>query len=312
MKVLITCLPMIGMIDKFRHVFEEKGIEIHCPCVVQTLSEDELKELVPQFEGWIIGDDPVTREVLEAGKKGCLKAAVKWGVGADNIDFLAARELGIPITNTPNMFGKEVADIAMHYITALARETYLIDRQVRAGKWVKPCGISLSQKSVALVGFGDIGKNTAKRMLAADMKVICHDPFVQCKEAFDGVEFAQWPDRLNEADFIVFTCSLTAENRHMLNSETLSKTKRGVRIVNVARGALIDEAALVDALQSGQVHSTALDVFELEPLSIDSSLQKFNKCIFGSHNASNTLDAAHRASEASIKLLFEFLGVSKK
>jgi D-3-phosphoglycerate dehydrogenase / 2-oxoglutarate reductase len=309
MKVLVTCPPMLRLIDEFKPIFSAKGIEISCPDVVQTLSVEELKILVPQYDGWIIGDDPANKEVFTAAKAGNLKAAVKWGVGVDNVDFVAAKELNIPVINTPRMFGGEVADIAMGYVIALARQTFLIDRGVRDGKWLKPSGISLANKTVALVGFGDIGRNTAKRLLAADMKVIAYDPYFQTAPGLEAVQSAQWADRLEEADFIVLTCALTPENKHMVNAETLAKAKPGIRVVNVARGPLIDEAALIAALTSGQVHSAALDVFEVEPLPIDSLLQQFERCIFGSHNGSNTVDAVHRASEKAISLLFDFLEV---
>lgn len=124
MKVLVTCPPMLRLIDEFKPIFNAKGIEIFCPDVVQTLSVEELKSLVPQYDGWIIGDDPANKEVFAAGKAGKLKAAVKWGVGVDNVDFVAAKELDIPVTNTPRMFGGEVADIAMGYVIALARQTF--------------------------------------------------------------------------------------------------------------------------------------------------------------------------------------------
>ena len=146
MKVLVTCPPMLGMIDSFRNIFEDKGIELTAPNVVQTLSIEELKKIVPEHDGWIIGDDPATHEVFSAGKLGNLKAAVKWGIGVDNVDFEACKELEIPITNTPNMFGSEVSDLAVGYVIALARETFEIDRAVRQGEWPKPRGISLSNK----------------------------------------------------------------------------------------------------------------------------------------------------------------------
>jgi D-3-phosphoglycerate dehydrogenase len=244
MKVLVTCPPMLGMIDHFRPIFEKHGIEVTAPTVVQTLSIEELKAIVPQHDGWIIGDDPATREVFAAGKAGRLKAAVKWGIGVDNVDFAACADLGIPIINTPNMFGGEVADIAVGYVIALARETFAIDRGVRQGQWPKPRGISLSGKTVALVGFGDIGKSAARRLLAADMRVIAYDPVAANTRELAVVERADWPLRLEEADFIVITCALTPSSRHMVNAETLSSAKDGVRIVNVGRGPVIDEAAL--------------------------------------------------------------------
>lgn len=300
---------MLGKIDDLRHLFDQKKVDIFCPFMVQTLSEEELVRLVPQFDGWIIGDDPATRRVFAAGKKGLLKAAVKWGVGVDNVDFASANDLAIPVTNTPNMFGGEVGDVAMSYVTALARETFLIDREVRKGRWPKPNGISLAGKTLGLVGLGDIGKATARRALAAEMKVIAYDRTARPLGETDAVEFATWPERVEEWDFIVLTCSLNETNRHMLNAGVFARAKKGVRIVNVARGALISECDLIDALEDGTVHSAALDVFETEPLPISSPLRKFERCILGSHNGSNTFEAVMRTSERAVGLLFGFLEV---
>jgi D-3-phosphoglycerate dehydrogenase len=307
MKILVTCPPMLGMIDSFHSLFDQHGWDVTAARVVQTLSVDELTELVPQHDGWIIGDDPATRAVFEAGKTGNLKAAVKWGIGVDNVDFAACKDLDIPITNTPYMFGAEVADIAMAYVVGLAREIFQIDDGVRQGEWPKPRGISLSGKTVALIGYGDIGKNTAKRMLAADMRVIAYDPFAADEPEMPSVERADWPDRLCEADFLVVTSALTETSRHMVNAETLGLMKSGVRVVNVGRGPVIHEAALESALRSGHVYSAALDVFEYEPLPMDSYLRTHPRCIFGSHNASNTADAVARTSEIAINALAEFL-----
>ncbi|GBE07234.1 glyoxylate/hydroxypyruvate reductase B [bacterium BMS3Bbin11] len=310
MKVLVTCPPMLGMIDSFRPLFEQSGVDLTTPEVVQTLSVEELKELVPQHDGWIIGDDPATREVFTAGKAGQLKAAVKWGIGVDNVDFDACENLEIPIINTPDMFGAEVADIAVGYVVALARETFEIDRGVREGQWPKPRGISLSGKTVALVGFGDIGRNTAKRLLAAEMQVIAYDPFVSQDMEVNGVKMASWPDRVEEADYIVVTSSLTLSSYHMVNSEVFAKAKQGVRVVNVGRGPVIDEQALVESLKTGKVYSAALDVFEAEPLPLNSYLRTHPHCVFGSHNASNTTDAVERTSFIAIQKLFGYLGIS--
>lgn len=309
LKVLVTCPPMLGMIEEFRPLFETRGVDLTPAKVVQVLSEDELCGLLPQFDGWIIGDDPATRRVFTAGKAGRLKAAVKWGIGVDNVDFVACKDLGIPITNCPNMFGGEVADVAVSYVGALARETFVIDRGVRQGQWPKPRGISLAGRTVGLVGLGDIGRNVARRLLAADMKIVAYDPFY-AGDLVDGIERATWPERIGEADFLVFTCALTAANRHMLNAATLSQTTPGVRVVNVARGPLIDEAALIAALQSGHVHSVGLDVFEVEPLPMNSPLRDMpQRTIFGSHNGSNSQDAVRRCSAQAIDVLLRYLGV---
>jgi D-3-phosphoglycerate dehydrogenase len=310
MKVLITCPPMLRNIDAFRARFDFHGIALETPEVAQVLGEDALIALVPQCDGWIIGDDPATRAVFAAGRAGRLKAAVKWGVGVDNVDFAAARDLEIPIANTPAMFGKEVADLAMAYVTALARELVAIDRGVRAGGWPKPTGISLEGRRVALVGYGDIGRQTARRLRAAEMEVVAYDPLLDPRNPPPDIGVAVWPERISEADFVVLTCALTAANWQMLNAATLARLRPGVRIVNVARGPLIDEAALAAALESGHVFAAALDVFDREPLPAQSPLRRFDRCILGSHNGSNTADAVRRASERAIDLLFGFLGLS--
>lgn len=307
MKILVTCPPMLRMIDSFRPLFAQHGAEITTPDVVQTLSVEQLKELVPQHDGWIIGDDPATCEIFERGKAGKLRAAVKWGIGVDNVDFAACKDLDIPITNTPNMFGGEVADIAVGYVIALARQTFEIDRGVRVGEWPKPRGISLAGKTVALVGYGDIGSNIARRLLAADMTVVAYDPSAPDQPSMPQVQRAKWPERIGEADFIVFNCALTPSSHHMLNAEVLAQCKPGVRVVNVGRGPIIDEPALEAALESGQVFSAALDVFETEPLPMHSPIRAHPRCVLGSHNASNTADAVVRTSEIAIRKLMGFL-----
>ncbi|RRB04230.1 phosphoglycerate dehydrogenase [Larkinella rosea] len=310
MKVLITCPPMLGQLAEFLPLFEEVGIEVVAPKVVQILSEEELLELVPTVDGWIIGDDQATERIFRAGKAGKLKAAVKWGIGVDNVDFKACKELGIPIINTPMMFGSEVATIAVSYVLGLARQTYYIDREVRAGNWVKPAGMSLAGHTVALVGFGDIGKATARFLKAFDMHINVYDPFAKRTEADEeAYRFLSFPEELATADFVVTTCALTPSTKHLINTETIQLMKDGVRIVNVSRGPIIDEAALIEGLKSGKVHSAGLDVFETEPLPMDSELRNFDRCIFGTHNGSNTIQGVRRASHQAIRSMFEFLEI---
>lgn len=311
MKVLVTCPPMLGQKEQFLPLLESHGVEVCTPDFVQTMSEEELVKIMPDFDGWIIGDDPATAKVFEAGASGNLKAAVKWGIGVDNVDFDACKKFGISVTNTPNMFGKEVADIAMGYIIGLARETYLIDRSVRQGQWLKVSGMSLSGKKVAVVGYGDIGRNTVKRVLASEMQVTVYDPYYQATgDEPNGVEFSStWPQGLENQDFIVFTCALNSSNHHMLSESELASCKDGVRIVNVARGPLIDQVALTKALQSGKVYSAALDVFETEPVEKNEPIAAMERCILGSHNSSNTIDAVHATNIRAINELLTFLGV---
>ncbi|WP_346839851.1 phosphoglycerate dehydrogenase [Microbulbifer sp. SAOS-129_SWC] len=306
-KVLVTCPPMLGMLEEFIEPARELGMDLVPAKTTQVLSEEELVLQVPNFDGWIIGDDPATAKVFQASTSGSLKAAVKWGIGVDNVDFAACRDLGLPISNTPNMFGGEVADLAIAYILGLARQSYLIDREIRAGGWPKPPGMSMAGKHVGVVGFGDIGETVVKRLMGFDVRVTVYDPGVDGDKGFSYVERKSFPEGVEELDFLVFTCALNRHNHHMLNENVLDKMQPGVKIVNVARGPLIDEVALVEALESGQVSAAALDVFEMEPLPQDSKLRSMSECIFGSHNGSNTKEGVRRASFKALEILGGYL-----
>ncbi|WP_417225855.1 phosphoglycerate dehydrogenase [Amphritea sp.] len=307
-KVLVTCPPMLGMFDEFVDPAKALGIELVAAKTTQVLTEDELMELLPHYDGWIIGDDPATKQVFEAGIKGKLKAAVKWGIGVDNVDFAACKELNIPIINTPNMFGGEVADVAMAFLLGLARETYYIDREIRCNNgWPKPAGMSVAGKTVGVVGFGDIGKHTVKRLSGFDVNVVVYDPGVDGNQGFDFVSRENFPNGLEQLDFLIFTCALNKHNFHMLDENALSKMKVGSKVINVARGPLIDEKALISALESGHISAAALDVFEEEPLPKTSPLRDMPQCIFGSHNGSNTKEGVRRATNEAIKKIAGFL-----
>lgn len=310
--VLVTCPPMLGQIERFSDYAAARGLKLVHAKVTQTLSERELKEMLPAYDGWIIGDDPATRAVFECGMEGRLRAAIKWGIGVDNVDFDACRDLGIPIDNTPMMFGAEVADVAVAYVIGLARQLFLIDRSIRTDNaWPKPAGISLAGRKAGVVGLGDIGRNTARRLLACGMDIIAYDPGVEGYAGIPGIVRSDWPDRIGELDFLVFTCALNEENLHILNQSSIDRMKDGAYVVNVARGPLIDENALVEALKSEKLAGAALDVFENEPLSSHSPLRDMPSCIFGSHNGSNTVDAVERASFRAIEKIGVFLGRSE-
>jgi D-3-phosphoglycerate dehydrogenase len=298
---------MLRAMDRYRGAFESQGVEVHCPDVVQVLPESTLRDLLPAFDGWIAGDDPASRPVLTAGRAGKLRAVVRWGIGIDNVDLAAIDDLGLLFCNTPGQFGNEVADVALGYLIGLARMTFQIDRQVRRGEWPKPAGTSLSGKTVALVGFGDVGRCIARRLLVLGTRVIAYDPAYQPAAGLESVEVAVWPSRVEEAHFLVLACALTEANHHLVDGAVLQSVRPGLHVVNVARGPLIDESALVMALEHGRVGGAALDVFESEPLSPSSRLRDFEQCVFGSHNASNTEEAVDRASLEATARVLEFL-----
>ena len=169
--------------------------------------------------------------------------------------------------------------------------------------------MSISGKHIGVVGYGDIGRSTVKRLSGFDVLVSVYDPAVERIDDYDFATLEIYPEGLDKVDFLIFTCSLNELSFHMLDAEVIAQLKDQVRIINVARGPLIDEGALVDGLRSGKIASAALDVFEEEPLPLESPLRQMPQCIFGSHNSSNTREGVMRASVKAINMLAEFLDV---
>ena len=298
---------MIKQRESFEETFKSLGIEPTWAKIVQQFTERELVNILPEFDGWIVGDDPCTRSVLAAGKSGKLRAIVKWGIGIDNVDFKACSDLGIPVENTPNMFGDEVADLAMSYITNLSRKIVDVHNGVKKLEWPKPIGTSLKGKKIGVVGLGDIGMNIVRRVNAARMNVIAYDPyFSSAKNEFE-LEHLVWPDKIEELDYLVIACALNDQNKHMINKNIILRFKKGIKLVNVSRGPLINEIDLCDGIKNGCIDGAALDVYENEPLEQNSPLREFGQIIFGTHNGSNTFEAVQKTSHLAIKKINNFL-----
>jgi D-3-phosphoglycerate dehydrogenase / 2-oxoglutarate reductase len=307
-RVLITCRQMQNCIEEFRPRLEERQLDLVLPEIVQQPSEEDLIEIIGGFDGMIAGDDPLSARVLEHAKR--MRIISKWGVGIDGIDLDAARSLGIPVLNTPGVFGGEVADIALGYVIMLARQLHRIDASVKTGGWFKHEGRSLADKVLGVAGFGSIGQAVGTRGKGFGMRVVAYDVADAARVAAEkaGVEVLDRDDLFRQSDFLVLCSPLTRETRHMVNERTLALMTHGSYLVNVGRGPLVEEIALVQALESGQVAAAALDVFEEEPLPVASGLRRFDQCVFGSHNASNTREGVLRTSARAVENLMNGLG----
>lgn len=237
--------------------------------VVQVAARDSaaVRRALAEATAWILrSGTEVTAELLESAPS--LKVIGRAGVGVDNIDIEAATRRGILVMNTPGGNAVSVAEHTLALLLALARRIPSASESTRQGEWRKSefSGYELKGKTLGLIGFGRIGQEVARRAQAFEMAVLAYDPFVAAALAREmGVELVQLEELLTRADFLSLHATLTPETERVLNRERLSQTKRGVRIVNTARGELIDEAALAEALQSGQVAGAALDVFGSEP-----------------------------------------------
>ena len=245
-------------------IFRNRGIEVD---EITGKTKDELIAIIGNYDGLAIRSaTKVTKEVLAAAAN--LKVVGRAGIGVDNVDIPAASAAGVVVMNTP--FGNSIttAEHAIALMFALARDLPEADRSTQAGKWEKNrfMGVEVTNKTLGLIGAGNIGSIVADRALGLRMKVVAYDPFLTPERALEmGVEKVTLDELLARADFITLHTPLTDSTRNILSRENLAKTKKGVRIVNCARGGLIDEAALKEALDSGHVAGAALDVFVTEP-----------------------------------------------
>jgi D-3-phosphoglycerate dehydrogenase len=187
-----------------------------------------------------------------------------------------------------------------------------MDRDVRAGLWTRYEGTSLAGKVLGIVGLGGIGREVARRGKACGMHVIGSDVVSVPTDALDEVGASQvnFGQVLAQSDVIVIACNLTVENHHMLNESAFTAMKRGVIVINIARGPIIDESALVEALKTGHVSAAGLDVFEIEPLPAGNPLRQFDNCLFGTHSGSSTVEAIQRTNRASVDIALALLGVN--
>jgi D-3-phosphoglycerate dehydrogenase / 2-oxoglutarate reductase len=252
------------MDPKAAEVFRAHGVEVD---ERPGLSKEALKAVIGGYDGLAVRSaTKVTADLLEAAPN--LRVIGRAGIGVDNVDVAAATALGIVVMNTP--FGNSIttAEHAIALMFALARDLPAADASTQAGKWEKNrfMGVELTSKTLGLIGCGNIGSIVAERALGLRMKVIAYDPFLTPERALDlGVEKVTLDDLFARADFITLHTPLTDQTRNILSAENLAKTRKGVRIVNCARGGLIDEAALKEGLESGHIGGAALDVFVEEP-----------------------------------------------
>jgi D-3-phosphoglycerate dehydrogenase len=301
---------MIPFIDRFRPVLASFGVETIVPDVHERLSEAEILAYAGQFDGAICGDDRYTAEVMERCRPR-LKVISKWGTGIDSIDRAAAARLGIQIRNTPNAFTLPVADSVLGYMLTFARKLPWMDRAMKSGEWRKIPGRSLSECTLGVVGVGNVGKAVLRRARAFGMKLLGSDilPVAPDFLVENGVEMASLDDLLARADFISLNCDLNPTSYHLINAETLQCVRPTAVLINTARGPVVDEPALVAALQTGRLAGAALDVFEVEPLPLDSPLLQMDNVLLASHNSNSSPAAWERVHWNTIRNLLDGLEI---
>ena len=310
-KVLISAPYMQPVIDRFRAELEARGVELIVPPVAERMEEADLLQIISDIDGVICGDDRFTARVLEAAPR--LKVLSKWGTGIDSLDCEAAARLGIAIRNTPNAFSEPVADSVLGYMLAFARRLPWMDQQMKAGIWDKIPGRALRECTLGVIGVGNVGKVVVKRASSFGIRMLGTDPVTPPDEFLSTypLTMVSLEELLREADFVSVNCDLNPTSYHLMNDDTFALMKPGAVLVNTARGPIVDEAALVRALQNRHIGGAALDVFEDEPLPVDSPLRQMDNAMLAPHNSNSSPEAWERVHLNTIKNLLDVLETSE-
>lgn len=286
-----------------REELERAGLEIHLNPKGRKLTEPEIQGLLQERRpaGMIAGLEPLTSKVLESARAH-LRVISRCGVGLDNVDQEAAKRLGIRVYSTPEAPAEAVAELAIALILSCLRRVAEADRALRAGRWKQLQGVLLGGKTVAVVGYGRIGRRVAAILKAFGCRLLVHDPFMKGEP---GVELVGLEAALEAADVVSLHAPLTAETRGLLSRERLAKLKRGAIVVNTSRGGLVDEAALGEALKSGVLGGAGLDVFEREPY--DGPLKELPTAVLTPHMGSAALECRVRMEREAARNLIDGL-----
>lgn len=304
---MISAPYMQPVIDRFVEEFHAQGIRLTSPIVRERMEESDLLPIIGQFDGVICGDDRFSRSVLSTASK--LKVISKWGTGIDSIDRSACEEFGIRLCNTPGAFTIPVADSTMAYLLALARRSFEQTEQMREGGWAKLSGVTLSECTVGIIGVGAIGREVARRVSVCGARVLGHDPIDPPSHviASTGIQMVGFDRLLKESDFITIHCDLNPTSHRLIDRIAISQMKSTAYLVNTARGPIVEEFALTEALLSRRIAGAALDVFEVEPLPKSSPLRGLKNVLLAAHNSNSSPVAWERVHRNTIDNLIKGL-----
>ena len=263
------------------------------------LASADLGKLLQDVDGLIAGLDQINRQALSNAPR--LKVIARYGVGYDNVDLQAARERGIVVTNTPGANSASVAELALGLMLALARQLPQADAAVRRGEFPRLNGISLEGKTVGILGLGAIGRQLARRLAGFDCHLLAHDPAADIEFArTHQVELLDVDALLPRADFLSLHLPVTAETRRMVNAGFIARMKKGAFLINTARGELVDEDALLEALRSGRLRGAGLDAFVEEPPAQDSPLLQMPNLVATPHLGAQTDGATNNMGRIAL------------
>lgn len=307
MKVLVTPRSYGKTNPQLFEMLKNAGLEVVRNETGGILDKEAMKTMLADCDGIIVGVDPLDAEVIAAAPK--LKAIAKYGVGVDNIDMDACKERDIKVSRTVGANSVAVADYAMALILAVARKTVLIDSRCRQGDWKKITTRDVTGSTIGILGLGAIGKNVAQRAQGFGMTVLAYDPFWDdAYAAAHNIRKATPEEIYKECDVISLHLPLLPSTRNSIGAEQLAMMKKETIIVNTARGGLIDEEALLDALENGRIYGAGIDAFSEEPPK-DERWFKLDNVVLGSHCAASTKGAADNMGIMSTENIIRDLGL---
>ncbi len=304
-KILVTARSFGKNDPEPIRLLEERGYELTMNPYGRILTKAEMIENLKDADGVIAGVDPYDAEVLAAAPK--LKAISRYGVGVDNIDMAYAEKRGIKVTRTVGANSDAVSEFAITLMLAVARRAAYTDAECRKLNWVKVNSMQMTGKTLGLVGLGAIGKLVAKKLKGFDLRVLAYDSFKdEAYAAANGITYVDLETLLKEADFISIHVPLLPETAKLISGPQFGLMKKTAVIVNTARGGIIDEDALLDALKSNRIWGAGIDVFEAEPPK-NADFLKLDNIVIGSHCAASTIEAVDNMGLMSAKNLIASL-----
>ncbi len=274
----------------FSHLQERVGNVVY-NTTGKPLDSKQLQALLPGMDGYIAGLDCIDREAIQSADQ--LRVIARYGVGVDSVDLAIAKQRGIVVTNTPGANSVSVAELAVAMMLALARNLVSATQATKAGQWPRLNGVSLESKTVGILGFGSIGRNVAKRLCGFDCTILAYDPLLPEGPGDYGVQLVSQDEVIGQAEFLSLHCPLTETNRGMVNHDFLARMKPGAFLINTARGELIDEEALLRALQQGRLNGAALDVFARQPPDPNNPLLALPQVIATPHTGAHSDSATN-------------------
>lgn len=306
--VLITAPRAVQALDRYRAALAG-SCELRVERAVAYLEASQLLPLVGDIDAIICGDDRLTAEVIAAAPR--LRVIAKWGTGIDAIDVAEASRRGIRVCNTPGAFSEPLADTVLGYLLLFTRQLDVLDREVRDGRWERHQQRALGECTLGIVGLGHSGRAVARRAGACGMHLLaCSlEPLHTAEQACLGVTQVPLDVLLAESDFVTLHVDLRPENHRLIDDRRLRLMKSGACLVNTARGALVDEIALVDALMNGRLRGAALDVFVDEPLPAGSRLRTLPNVYLAPHHANASVAAAERVHANTIRNVLQTLAL---